>query len=99
MSMNVLINILFVGHQLLGRKIFRQFFHLPLTGLSLAIGTILFGQALGWKDLSLKVQYLINTVKQNHCISCLKYIELDYCDFLVREEFFKSTGCFFWFYQ
>ena len=37
--MNVSINILFVAHlqhnipQLLGRKFFRQFFHLPLTGL------------------------------------------------------------------
>ena len=39
MSMNVSINILFIVHpqhnvpQLLGRKFFRQFFHLPLTGL------------------------------------------------------------------
>ena len=38
--MNVSINILFVAHQrhnmpqLLGRKFFRQFFHLPLTGLA-----------------------------------------------------------------
>ena len=43
MSMNVSINILFVSHpwhnvlQLLGRKIFRQFFHLPLTGLLIAV--------------------------------------------------------------
>ena len=39
MSMNVSINILLVAHprlnmpQLLGGKFFRQFFHLPLTGL------------------------------------------------------------------
>ena len=41
MSMNVSINILFVAHLrhhmplLWGRKFFRQFFHLPLTGLTM----------------------------------------------------------------
>ena len=41
MSMNISISILYVAHplhnmpQLLGRKFFRQFFHLPLTGLDI----------------------------------------------------------------
>ena len=54
--MNVSINILFVAHprhnmpQVLGRKIFRQFFHLPLTGLSLDYSPILSSSSPGLPD-------------------------------------------------